>query len=648
MATENQYLQLKSPRSKFPILPLSLFLGIFWTHRFYLRQYAGALVRNLLSLVASVWLGEAVSPVFFTMMLWLPILDALYLVFMPKEKFDKKFNQYPKFCATCNKKLTFFSTPTFDGGRLSDGKMVCVDCLKKIVQVSPYFGMNPQKYDTQIAEKRLKEYKAKPGATSSQSHYSPTYHELLKQNAQELKIILKKMAVDSAVREQLKNTGQLRCSISDFLVSCITYDLVQAVNALRNHDFRNEELEAFGLLRVASGVVESMADIYADSWWASEKKYRSKQLLALIKTVRTIGDGANPLSVTIDTHKNRSDFALPAFLCALDSSLLEEYATVLHRFATIISKADGVITREEEQKLKEIYEALHYPIPEKRNDSPHISKNKPEKTNETLNDVLDELNSLIGLNAVKEEISTLINFIKIQKEREKSGLKTTPISYHIVFTGNPGTGKTTVARIVAKLYKHLGILSKGHLVETDRSGLVAEYTGQTAPKVNRVVQSALNGILFIDEAYSLVGENKDDFGKEAVATLIKRMEDDRDKLVVVLAGYTHEMKTFIDTNPGFQSRFNRYIEFPDYTPDELLAIFESSCRRLEYMLTPEAIVKAKMMFEQAYNMRNKSFGNGRFVRNVFEKTVEQQANRIAKLSTLTKESLTTIEAEDIL
>ncbi|KMQ70980.1 hypothetical protein ACM44_09205 [Chryseobacterium koreense CCUG 49689] len=283
-------------------------------------------------------------------------------------------------------------------------------------------------------------------------------------------------------------------------------------------------------------------------------------------------------------------------------------------------------------------------MPEKKNEALYISKGTK---NETLDEVLHELNSLIGLNEVKSEINTLINFIKVQKAREQSGLKSPSLSYHIVFTGNPGTGKTTVARIVSKIYKHLGILTEGQLVETDRSGLIAEYVGQTAVKVNQTVNSALNGILFIDEAYSLVGENKDDFGREAVATLIKRMEDDRDKLVLVLAGYTNEMTNFIDTNPGFKSRFNRYINFPDYTPSELFEIFESNCVKLDYQLTEEAETKLKLVFENAYSTRDRSFGNGRFVRNVFEKTLEQQANRIAKESNLTKEILTTITENDI-
>jgi len=279
------------------------------------------------------------------------------------------------------------------------------------------------------------------------------------------------------------------------------------------------------------------------------------------------------------------------------------------------------------------------------------TENKTEEINvdktDSLESILDELNSLIGLDDVKAEIESLINFIKIQKEREKSGLKSSSLSYHLVFTGNPGTGKTTVARIVARIYKHLGILKEGQLIETDRSGLVGEYTGQTAIKTNKTVNSALNGVLFVDEAYSLVGENKDDYGKEAVATLIKRMEDDRDKLVLIIAGYTNEMKSFIDTNPGFQSRFNRYIEFPDYSAEDLLRIFKSKCEKLDYKLTETAELKLREKFEDAYSNRNKSFGNGRYARNIFEKTLEKQANRISKESNITKEILITIEEYDI-
>jgi ATP-dependent 26S proteasome regulatory subunit len=199
----------------------------------------------------------------------------------------------------------------------------------------------------------------------------------------------------------------------------------------------------------------------------------------------------------------------------------------------------------------------------------------------------EELEGLIGLNNVKQEIKTLANLVKVQQARKEEGLKNSTLSYHLVFTGNPGTGKTTIARIIASIYKDLKILKKGHLVETDRSGLVAEYLGQTAVKTNAVIDTALDGVLFIDEAYSLTDEN-DSYGKEAVATLLKRMEDDRDRLVVILAGYTENMTHFIMTNPGLESRFNKYIEFTDYNAEELFQIFMRLAHKYDYLVDEEA------------------------------------------------------------
>ncbi len=265
----------------------------------------------------------------------------------------------------------------------------------------------------------------------------------------------------------------------------------------------------------------------------------------------------------------------------------------------------------------------------------------------SLDEVIEELNSLIGLRQVKQEVHSLVNFIKVQKARVESGLKSSSVSYHCVFSGNPGTGKTTIARIVAQIYKCLGVITQGQLIETDRSKLIGEWEGQTAVKTNKVVDSAINGILFIDEAYSLVGSTQDDFGKEAVATLIKRMEDDRDKLIVIVAGYTNEMKTFIDTNPGFKSRFNRYIEFADYSPDELLAIFKLECSKQDYKLNEDAEKKLTELFNTAWTNRDRTFGNGRLARNIFEKALEEQANRISNNPTPNKETLETITTDDI-
>ncbi len=263
-------------------------------------------------------------------------------------------------------------------------------------------------------------------------------------------------------------------------------------------------------------------------------------------------------------------------------------------------------------------------------------------------DPYKELDELIGLESVKEEVHTIANFAKIQQQRKAQGLKVPKMSFHLVFTGSPGTGKTTVARIVARIYKDLGILKSGHTVETDRSGLVAEYVGQTATKTNAVIDSALNGVLFIDEAYALVPENaSSDYGQEAISTLLKRMEDDRDKLVVIIAGYPNEMKRFIDSNPGLQSRFTRYINFPDYTDKELFEIFQLYLNKNQYTIDDDAAELLKNNFNYAVAHKDKNFGNARYVRNIFERAVEQQANRLSAKRGIKDEELSVLTKEDI-
>lgn len=259
----------------------------------------------------------------------------------------------------------------------------------------------------------------------------------------------------------------------------------------------------------------------------------------------------------------------------------------------------------------------------------------------------EELQSLIGLTTVKQEIQSLANFIKLNQRRKEQGLTATAISYHCVFTGNPGTGKTTVARLLADIFKDLGILKKGHLVETERSGLVAEYIGQTAVKTNKIIDSALDGVLFIDEAYTLALGGGQDYGHEAIATLLKRMEDDRSRLIVILAGYGGEMKTFIDSNPGLRSRFNRYINFPDYTAEELLSIFERYLKKQQYSITKEAENHLANYFKQMISVKQKDFGNARFVRNLFERVIEQQANRLSALTFVSNEQLQSITESDV-
>ena len=263
-------------------------------------------------------------------------------------------------------------------------------------------------------------------------------------------------------------------------------------------------------------------------------------------------------------------------------------------------------------------------------------------------DPYQELDELIGLESVKEEVRTLANFVRVQKQREAQGLKKSKVSYHLVFYGSPGTGKTTVARIVGRIYKDLGVLKKGHTVETDRSGLIGQYVGQTAPKTDTVIQKAINGVLFIDEAYALVPEDAtNDFGQEAIATLLKRMEDYRDSLVVIVAGYRDEMKKFIDSNPGLQSRFTRYIDFPDYTGGELYDIFCMYMRKNQYVLDDEASDYLKEAFDYVVAHKDRNFGNARFARNIFEKAIQQQANRLSGRKNLSKEELTELTLEDL-
>ena len=264
-------------------------------------------------------------------------------------------------------------------------------------------------------------------------------------------------------------------------------------------------------------------------------------------------------------------------------------------------------------------------------------------------DPYQELDDLIGLESVKKEVRSLANFVKLQKQREAQGLKTAKVSYHLVFYGSPGTGKTTVARIVGRIYKDLGVLKKGHTVETDRAGLVAKYMGQTAQQTDTVVQKALDGVLFIDEAYSLVpeGGNGQDYGQEAIATILKRMEDYRDRLVVIIAGYKNEMQRFIDSNPGLQSRFNRYIDFPDYSPQELTDIFKMYMKKNQYTMDGDAEAYLKTRLEIVVEKKDRNFGNARYARNVFEKSIQAQANRLAGKTGQTKEELSELTMDDL-
>ena len=265
-----------------------------------------------------------------------------------------------------------------------------------------------------------------------------------------------------------------------------------------------------------------------------------------------------------------------------------------------------------------------------------------------LEEVLAELDGLCGLDHVKKDVKSLINLVKVRKLRQEAGLPVPPMSLHLVFMGNPGTGKTTVARLLAKIYHAIGVLSKGQLVEVDRSGLVAGFVGQTAIKTQEVIQKAIGGVLFIDEAYALVNqENGNDFGHEAIEVLLKNMEDHRDDLIVIVAGYTNLMEKFIHSNPGLESRFNKYFFFEDYSAGQLLDIFRSMCKKNGYTLSKEAEEWAEQDFKDLYDNRDENFGNARDVRNLFEKAVARHSDRVAQLEAPTKEQLMELLPQDL-
>lgn len=332
---------------------------------------------------------------------------------------------------------------------------------------------------------------------------------------------------------------------------------------------------------------------------------------------------------------DRKDIDISAYLSQIEQikSYIETSTGTFGKERNLETQSRGKLQVETEAKVSDIQE----------------TDSEVEMEN-TLEDLLDNLNSLIGLTEVKKEVAQIINLIKVQKKGEEFGLKQPPLSLHLVFYGNPGTGKTTVARLLAQIYKKLGVLSQGNIVEVDRGKLVAGYVGQTAIKTQEMIDKAMGGILFIDEAYTLTcGKGENDFGQEAVDTILKAMEDHRDDFIVIVAGYPDLMREFIGSNPGLKSRFNRFINFIDYTPAELLEIFVSLVKKQNLLLSDDCVDFLQSYFGQMYSSRGEDYANGRDVRNYFEKVVKARANRLAEsLDTISRDDFVKILKSDLL
>jgi stage V sporulation protein K len=314
--------------------------------------------------------------------------------------------------------------------------------------------------------------------------------------------------------------------------------------------------------------------------------------------------------------------------------------TLIIDYFTLIVNLDSQISDLEKSKYEELKSILRLDYASVNKDSANSFSQ-----DDNLEITLKELEELVGLSEIKNEVKSLINFAKVNEIRKSKGLPTISLSLHSVFFGPPGTGKTTIARLISKAFKSLGILKKGHLVETDRSQLVAGYVGQTAIKTKEVLDRALDGVLFIDEAYSL--NSDDDFGKEAIDTILKYMEDNRDRLIVIVAGYENEMDTFINSNPGLKSRFNKYFNFPNYSGSDLLDILLRITTKNKFNVSDEAKSKLTFIINDAIFAEGQQFGNARYVRNLYEQIIQNQFMRVSQFENIEEENLSEITSADL-
>lgn len=326
--------------------------------------------------------------------------------------------------------------------------------------------------------------------------------------------------------------------------------------------------------------------------------------------------------------------------------MLEQLEKIFIEFFNLIINIDNEISPFENEKYQKLKNILVYSYDLGKISS--VTKNYLSENEEVnIDDILEEMDGLIGLKEIKEEVHSLISYVRINKIRKENGLPVVPVSLHSVFIGPPGTGKTTIARMISQSYKALGILEKGHLVEADRSSLVAGYMGQTAIKTKEILDEALDGVLFIDEAYSLSSSSEDSYGKEAIDTILKYMEDNRDRLIVIVAGYEKEMQNFIESNPGLKSRFNKYFYFPNYSAVELMNIFELFLKKNKFIITEEAKSKLFLQINEVTLKADKGFGNARYIRNLYEIIIQKQFKRVSLIRNISKEELSLLTVDDI-